>query len=88
MTAAESKIALALGRCSFLPGSWDKRFALGMAALAARDPEKPLTERQSTQLFRMADRYRRQLSDAARAIVMERRAAFVAKTLNRDAEAA
>jgi len=61
MTPAERSIAIALGRCSFLPGSWDKRFARDLAIVAERSPEIAYTERQSAHLLRLAHKYRRQL---------------------------
>lgn len=46
-------------RVTFLPGSWDKRFARDMASLGEYDL---LTERQQEQVERMAHRYRKQLT--------------------------
>lgn len=61
MTPAERSIAIALGRCSFPPGSWDKRFARDLASVAERSPEIAYTERQAAHLLRLAHKYRRQL---------------------------
>ena len=61
MTPAEIRIALALGTCSFLPASWDKRFCRDMAAIAANKPEHELSEYQNANLLRMAYKYRRQI---------------------------
>jgi hypothetical protein len=55
------RIALALGGCSFLPGSAHKRFAREMAE-AARSEQAVVTPRQAARLLRLAHRYRRQLS--------------------------
>jgi hypothetical protein len=52
-----------LARCSFLPGSWDKRFARDLAA-RAEDPEATITEKQAAALARLTQRYRRQLGRA------------------------
>lgn len=64
MTEAERRIARALGLCSFLPGSWDKRFARALAFLEEHDPEHALTERQRANLARLAHKYRRQMPPA------------------------
>jgi hypothetical protein len=64
MTPAERQIALALGRCSFLPGTWDKRFCRALASAAEHAPGVPLTERQGVHLLRLAHKYRRQLPTA------------------------
>ncbi len=55
--AAERAVALA--RCSFLPGHPHKRFAGDCAAIVAAG--KPLTERQAAHLARLAWTYRRQM---------------------------
>lgn len=62
MTDAEQQIALALGRCTFIPGCWDKSFCHAMATRAARADHADLSERQRDNLLRMAHKYRRQLS--------------------------
>jgi hypothetical protein len=59
MTPEYAKIAIALSRRTFLPGSWDKRFARAMDFLAGED--KPETKAQRVQLLRLAHKYRRQL---------------------------
>jgi hypothetical protein len=61
MTSDESKLALALVRATFLPGSYDKRFAAAMAAHASLDSEQAITAKQRLCLMQMAIRYRRQL---------------------------
>ncbi len=48
----------ALARCSFLPGSWDKRFARDMAARTEFSP------RQAANIARLAWKYRRQMPAA------------------------
>lgn len=67
MTPRERKIASALSACTFCPASWDKRFARIMGEHVERQPEVPLTERQATQLLRLAHKYRRQIG----AVVLE-----------------
>lgn len=52
----------ALARCSFLPGSWDKRFARDMAATAE---DYRLTAKQRQCLWKMAWKYRRQMPPLA-----------------------
>lgn len=61
MTPAMIGIARHLGRCTFLPGSWDKRFARDIAALAEHSPDKDLTDRQAAHLLRLTHKYRRQM---------------------------
>lgn len=66
MTQDERWLALSLepGRITYLPASWDKRFARSLAE-KARDPDALLSERQREQMRRMAHRYRGQLGIAA-----------------------
>ncbi|HEX2868777.1 MAG TPA: hypothetical protein VHO03_17180 [Ignavibacteriales bacterium] len=61
MTAEEKRAAIALGRCRFLPASWNKRFAQDMSSLACTGGE--ITEKQRTCLWKVVYRYRRQISD-------------------------
>ncbi len=53
------EIALALAKCTFLPGSWDKRFARDMAAAAKISAD--LTTKQAAHVLRLGHKYRRQL---------------------------
>lgn len=54
--------ALALTKCSFLPGSWDKKFSRDMGAIAASG--SPFyTERQIENIARMAYKLRRQMPE-------------------------
>lgn len=53
------KQAVALGRCTMLPGSWDKRFARDAAAIAERGGT--LTDSQARNVERLAWKYRRQM---------------------------
>lgn len=66
MTREERWLALALepNRITYLPGSWDKRFARSLAEKARQD-DATLSARQRDQMHRMAHRYRRQLGIAA-----------------------
>ena len=61
MSDDEAAIAKALEICTFLPASWDKRFARDMAFAAKNSPERVLTEKQRASLLRLAIKYRRQL---------------------------
>ena len=77
MNPNEAKIAAALVRCTFLPASWDKRFARDIAAQAEHRPDMPLTDRQAAHLLRLVHKYRRQLPTAIIELAldeMERRA--------------
>lgn len=55
----ELAMAAALARCSFTPGSWDKRFARDVAAQLRATAY--ITQRQAESLRQMVHRYRRQL---------------------------
>lgn len=54
-------LVAALGRCSFLPASFDKRFAKAMVAIAGR-ADGALTVRQRSRLNALVYRYRRQIA--------------------------
>ena len=56
MTDAQREMVTALQRCSFLPGSFDKRFVRDVAA-----QERDLTVRQDECLRGLAHKYRRQI---------------------------
>lgn len=61
MTEEEIETILALSACTFLPGSWDKRFVQDMTHEASQ--LNPLiTEKQAQQLPRLRHRYRKQLA--------------------------
>lgn len=64
MTEPERRLARALNRCTFLPGSWDKRFVRAMAFLEEHGPAHDLTEKQAANLARLAHKYRRQMPPA------------------------
>lgn len=52
------RLIIALGACTFLPGSWDKRFIKSLGALTT---DGSLSPKQIEQLERMAYNYRKQL---------------------------
>ena len=56
----KEKIRLLAG-CTFLPGSYNKRFAASLAAMAAKDPPIELTTKQATNLDRLFHMHRRQI---------------------------
>lgn len=62
MTPDQITKALKLRTCSFLPGSWDKRFAKDIGDVAKQDPGKELTPAQAEWLDKLTHRYRRQLT--------------------------
>lgn len=61
MTPAQIEAAIALEKCTFLPGSYEKKFARGMAAIATSEPGRELTDKQLAYLEKLLHRYRRQL---------------------------
>lgn len=64
-------IAKALGACSFLPGSWDKRFARSMAFRAEHPEGGCFTERQRVHILRLAHKYRRQIPTSVLELVLD-----------------
>jgi hypothetical protein len=63
MSHQEREAAAWLGRCTYLPGSFDKRFGRDMAARAERK-DAQITEGQAAQIWRQVWRYRRQIGDS------------------------
>ena len=61
MTERQILVAQALGRCSMLPGTSDKRFVKDMERRAYGLKPAELTERQAANLERLAWRFRRQM---------------------------
>ena len=55
-----------LSRCTFLPGSWDKRFVHEMATKLAADEFTLFSERQRDQLRRLHVKYERQIKSRRR----------------------
>jgi hypothetical protein len=49
-------------KCTFLPGSREKRFVKAMAFRAENDPELELTENQAKYLTDLVHKYRKQLA--------------------------
>ena len=60
MTEQQQTWIAELSRCSFYPGSYDKRF---VRDLATYPPDKELTEKQAAFLHKLAWRYRKQRGD-------------------------
>lgn len=61
MSPAQADIAKALGRCTFMPGTSQKRFAKDIAYVAEYAPETVLTEKQDRYLRVLAWTMRRQM---------------------------
>lgn len=61
MNRAQRDKALALDRCRFYPGSWERRVVHDLALLASRVPDTPLTPKQRWLLDFLCYRFRRQL---------------------------
>lgn len=72
MTDREKYAAKCLARCTFVPGSYNKRFARAMEALAM-EKNAELTDRQRTNLWRMVFRFRRQIADGELVAEAQRR---------------
>ena len=66
MTDEQRRLAIQLGRCRFLPGSHDKRFARDMLSRAQIADSDPLSEKQDAELRRLCHRYRKQIAGLAR----------------------
>lgn len=64
MTPEEIKTALALRKCTFLPGSYEKRFVASMASIAECNSTIELSEKQKAYLAKVKHRYRKQLGIA------------------------
>lgn len=61
MTKDEIEICINLGKVSYLPASFDKRFGNSMHSLAINSPEKELSESQKEWIYRLVYKYRKQL---------------------------
>jgi hypothetical protein len=59
MTTVEKKITASLQRCSFLPGSFDKRFVNQLDNWTDRE----MTAKGRETLFKLYVKYRRQIKD-------------------------
>lgn len=53
-----ARMVRALEGCTFLPGSWDKRFVRDMSG----KPDSAMTSKQKASVLRMVQKFRRQLS--------------------------
>ena len=62
MTSEEIEISIALSHVTYLPGSYDKRFAHNMLSLLSHNPSQELTKNQKNQLYCQLHRYRRQVN--------------------------
>lgn len=63
MTEDQKQICTALGKVSYLPASFDKRFGNNLHGIAQMTPEKELTEKQNEWMFRLLYKYRNQLPE-------------------------
>lgn len=70
MTDDEQSMALALSRCTFVPGSFAKRFARDLGQIADAD-EPCITEKQAALLRKQVVHYRRQIPGAVVALVQQ-----------------
>lgn len=61
MDKEQITMATILSRCTFQPGSYQKRFARAMLAHAALKPDEPLTDKQGEYLARLFHMYRKQI---------------------------
>lgn len=68
MLPSERRMATALAKCSFLPGSFAKRFARTVGS-QAEEPEPRITEGQAAVLRTLVHAYRRQIPAAVVALV-------------------
>lgn len=64
MTETEKAIALALNKCTYVPGTAPKRFARDMASATKHRPDLELTGPQRKYLFDLLHRMRRQIPQA------------------------
>lgn len=63
MTAEQIEIALSFDRITFLPGSWNKKFANAMYYKAKYEPELELSSLQNEWIYRILYTYRKQIPD-------------------------
>lgn len=64
MTDSELKCALALQNCSFLPGTYDKKFSHQLGNWYSR----PMTEKGRAMMLKLVQKYRRQIQNAEKLI--------------------
>lgn len=70
MTEAERQMGQALGRCAFVPASFDKRWCRAIAFVAAGE-EPSITPKEAELLRTMVQRYRRQIEPAVVALAAD-----------------
>lgn len=63
MTREQIEIALSFNKITFLPGSWNKRFATSIYYQAKNKPEEELTEKQNEWIYRILYTYRKQIPE-------------------------
>jgi hypothetical protein len=63
MSEQEKEVIGALDRVTYLPGSWNKKFAGAMVSLMRTSPDKALSEKQGQWIYRLLYRYRRQVPE-------------------------
>lgn len=61
MTPEQKEIAMSFMHVTFLPRSWNKRFAQSMIYIAVKEPEQELTDSQTEWLYRLLYTYRKQI---------------------------
>jgi hypothetical protein len=61
MTNSQIDMILSLKQCTFVPGSFQKRFVQSMLSHAAFRPGTPLTDRQGRYLAELFHKYRKQI---------------------------
>jgi len=64
MTQTEKDMLLGLSKCTFLPGSWEKRFVRNLH-FTARSKKPTISTKQREWLVEIAHRYRKQLERLA-----------------------
>jgi hypothetical protein len=62
MTEQQKEICISLGRVTYLPGSFDKRFGNNLHSIAVTNPDKELSEKQNEWMYRLLYKYRKQLA--------------------------
>jgi hypothetical protein len=63
MTPDQIQIAKSFNRITFQPGTWNKRFAKTMAAIAENKPEYEISSGSDEWLYRLVYTFRRQIPD-------------------------
>lgn len=61
MTETQIKKIQLLQKCTFLPGSYQKRFVHSMGSIAVLRPEMEITEKQDKYLHDLFHQYRKQI---------------------------